>query len=151
MCQRPPRNTSNQALKSIGEGSGWNVDVAKITVGVARGDIHAAAEGDRQMGEVAADADPFAIGFIGRARVSRILITEGQMGMDEVADGLHARPARRRRSEHIPGDLAQLVCFAIATAKEVGETFIRQLRDRRLGRVGNDLVRRAVVLDDAVA
>ena len=63
VCQAPPRKTSNQALKSIGDGSARHADIAQIAGAIARRDIHAAAERDRQMGEVAADAFALGIAF----------------------------------------------------------------------------------------
>ena len=45
-----------------------HADVAEISVAVARRNVHAAAERDRDMCEVATNADALGVGFIGRAR-----------------------------------------------------------------------------------
>ena len=42
---------------------GRHADVAEKAVGVARRDVHAAAETDGEMGEIAADADPLVEGL----------------------------------------------------------------------------------------
>ena len=77
--QRPSRKTSNQALKSIGIGVDGNADVAEIAGAIARGDVHAAAERDGEMGEVAAYADAFAHRIAGAARRARLGVAEPDM------------------------------------------------------------------------
>src|SRR5271157_3720585 len=91
-----------------------HADVAEISVAVARRDVHAAAERDRKMREIAAYAAAFGIGFIRGARRTGALVAEGDVAVDEIADRLHPRPARRYTAEMVPGDLAQLVGFDIA-------------------------------------
>ena len=58
-------------------------------------DIHAATEGDRQMGEIAADADALLIGFKSGAGRASVFVAEGQMTADEIADRLNPAPAAR--------------------------------------------------------
>ena len=86
-----------------------HADVAEISVAVARRNVHAAAERDREMREVAAHADALGVGFIGRARRTRALIAERDVAVDEIADRLHPRPARGRMAEKVPGNLAEFV------------------------------------------
>src|SRR5205807_4685060 len=49
------------------------------TIGVTRRNVHAAAQSDGAMGEVAANAHPLLVGFIGSAGGAGILIAERQM------------------------------------------------------------------------
>jgi hypothetical protein len=53
--------------------------VAQKTIGVTSRNVHAAAESDREMSEIAANAHPLLIGFIGGAGGAGILIAERQM------------------------------------------------------------------------
>src|SRR5581483_11571785 len=55
---------------------GRNADVAHIAGAVARGDAHAATEGDREMGEVAANAALLLVDVMRRFHVMRMLIPE---------------------------------------------------------------------------
>lgn len=105
-----------------------HTDVAQMAIHVACGDIEAAAEGDRQMREVAAHPDTLMESFERRACCAGLHIVETDVGMHEVADGLHPAPATRNLSEYIPGDLAETIRLAIAAAHEVAETFIGQIR-----------------------
>ena len=79
-----------------------HADVAEIAVAVARRNVHATAERDREMREIAAYADPFDIGFIGRARRPRALIAERDMAVDEIADRLHPRASRAAHGRNGP-------------------------------------------------
>src|SRR5262249_17764630 len=81
----------------------WHADVAEIAGAVARRDVHAAAERDREVRKVAADAAPLDH-HLGRGLGgARVLIAETHVRMDEVADRLHARPTLRRLAETRPG------------------------------------------------
>ena len=66
-----------------------NADVAEIAGAIARGNVHAAAERDGEMGEVAADADAFVHGIAGAAGWTRIGIAEADLRVNEIADRLH--------------------------------------------------------------
>ena len=88
---------------------GWNANVAEKAVGVARRNIHAAAEGDGEMGEVPADADAFVISLKSGAGRSRILIAESQMAADEIADRL-GRGSSRAASRQIIARRCRRAC-----------------------------------------
>src|ERR1700744_4251987 len=96
-----------------------DADVAEIARAIARGDVHAAAQRDRQVREVAADAGPLAEAVQRGARGARGLVVELQVVVDEVADRLHASPAHRRAAEGVPRELHQLaVDLAIAAGEQ---------------------------------
>ena len=79
-----------------GAGGERDADVAEVAGGVARGDIEAAAEGDGEVLEVAADADAFGVDVEGGARGAGELIAEGDFAVHPVADGAgRADPALR--------------------------------------------------------
>ena len=71
--------------------------------------------------------------------------------MDEIANGLHAPPARRGGAEQIPGRLAKLVGLAISAPHQVEQAGIRQFRDGDFGRGKVRRVDLAVVFDRGVA
>ena len=123
----------------------------KKPIGITRRNIHAAAERDGEMREIAADAQPLLIGLIGGARGAGILIAKGQMIADKIANRLDPAPAARRRSEQLPGNIAELVGFAIAAAEHENERVIRQPFDRDLFGIELDRVGLAANLDDGIA
>ena len=70
--------------------------ISPIARAVAGRNVHAPAERDSKVGEIAADAALLhkrAPGTLGRVGV---LVTEADMSIHVVADCLHPRPARRR-------------------------------------------------------
>jgi len=127
-------------------GLGGNADVAEIPGAITRRDVHAAAQRDRQVGKVAAHAatlDHDVGGGPGRAGV---LVAEGDMGMNEIADRLHARPARRCRAEAGPSRVHETIGLAVSAAQQEDQRVVRQFRDlvcarRRFDRVGQARIR----------
>ena len=109
-----------------------HADVAKVAGAIARRNIHAAAEGDGEVRKVAADALAFVEDFPGRHRRARMLVAEGDVAMDEIADRLNACPARRRVAEEVPGRLGQAVGLAVAAAQEKNQRLVRQILYRVL-------------------
>jgi len=57
------------------------------------------------MREVAADAGTFAEGVGSASGSAGVLVIEGDVVMDVIADGLHARIAGRGAAEELPGDV----------------------------------------------
>src|SRR5277367_3612308 len=82
----------------------WRVDcrhvnVRQVTGDIAGWNIHGAAQGDRQMGQVSADTLSFAESLQCGPSGPCILISEGHMAIHKVADRLNAGPARRQLTE----------------------------------------------------
>jgi hypothetical protein len=126
----------------------WNADVAEIAGAVAGRDVHAAAEGDGEMGEVAADADAFVHGIAGAASRARIRVAEADFGVDEIADRLHTPGAAGQPSELRPGEIGELVAVAIAARDQEQQHVVGKVRDRRRPHIGRCFVRLARVLND---
>src|SRR5208337_1412064 len=63
---------------------GGNAYVAEIAGAIAGGNVHAAAERDREVREVAADADAFVHGIAGATGRARIRVTEADFSMNEI-------------------------------------------------------------------
>ena len=74
---------------------GRHANVTQKSIRVTRRNIHAAAESDCEMGEIAADADALLIGFKSGAGRAGVFVAEGQMTADEIADRLNPAPAAR--------------------------------------------------------
>ena len=74
-------------------------DIADIAGAIARGNVEAAAERDREVREVTADANALGIGLGCRAGGACVFIAENEVVMHEVADGLDPLPAERRMLE----------------------------------------------------
>jgi hypothetical protein len=102
----------------------WNADVAEIAGAVAGRDVHAAAERDGEVGEVAADADAFVHGIAGAAGRARIRVAEADFGVDEIADGLYDPRAAGQFSEPRPGEIGELVAVAIAARDQEQQRFV---------------------------
>ena len=130
VCHLPPEKRLEPGVEIHRRRVRRHADVAEISVAVARRNVHAAAERDRKMREIAAYADAFGVGFIGGARRTGALIAERDVAIDEIADRLHPRPARRRMAEMVPGDLAEFVGFDVAAADEIEQRVVRQIRHR---------------------
>src|SRR6516164_4950838 len=76
-----------------------NANIAEIAGAVARGDVHAAAECDRQMRKISAHAAALESDLGSGPGGARVLIAEAHIGLNEIADRLHAWPAGRRLAE----------------------------------------------------
>ena len=74
-------------------------DVAEIPGAIARGNVHAAAEGKGEMRVIAADTLAFFIDFPCRLAGASVLVSESDVMVDEIANRLHTPPARRRALE----------------------------------------------------
>ena len=131
-------------------GFGRNADVAEISGAIARRDVHAAAQRDRQMGKVAAHPATFDQDVGGRPGRAGVLVAEADVGMDEIADRLHARPAERRVAEAGPGCCHQPLGLAVPAGQEKHERVVRQLRDLVLARRRFDHVGHAGIRDQRV-
>ncbi len=129
----------------------WYADIAEIPSAIARGDIHAATESDRQVGEISTDTLALAIRLPCGSRFSRVLVAELDVLMDEITDGLDAAPAGGRLVEQRPGRLRKAVGLAIATPQQVHQSLFGQVVDRVLLCPLFDLVGRPWVADDRIS
>ncbi len=109
-------------------------DVAEIAGAIARRNVHAAAEGDGEVRVVATDAIAFRIGLPGRLGRTRMLVAEGDVAMNVIADRLDAGPSRGGLGKKLPRDVGQAVGLAVATAQEIDDRLRRQILDRVLRR-----------------
>src|SRR6185295_19649373 len=105
-----------------------------IAGAIARRDIHAAAERDGERGIVAADALAFLISLPRRLAGARMLISERDMTVHEIADRLDPRPARRRFLEQLPGNFRKPVGLAITAAEQMHQGVRGKILDRMLNR-----------------
>jgi hypothetical protein len=121
-----------------------DADVAEIAGAVAGRDVHAAAERDGEMGEVAADADALMHGLAGATSWARVGITEPNFRVNEIADRLHTLGAGQL-SELRPGEIGELVAIAVAAREQEQQRFVGKVGDRRRPQVGWCLVRLARV------
>src|SRR6266511_5122460 len=96
----------------------WRADFAEIAGAIARRNVHTAAEGDGEVRVVATHTLAFIEDLPGRHGRARVLVAEGDVAMDEIADRLDACPPRWRIFEEVPGHLGQALGLAVATAEE---------------------------------
>src|SRR4029453_1401903 len=102
-----------------------SADVTQIAGAIPRGNVHAAAEGDGQVGEVAADALAVGEDLQGGLRGAREFVAELDVLVDEIANRLHAPPAERGAGEQVPSDLGHLVGLAVPTSQEEHQRLLR--------------------------
>ena len=91
--QRPPRIDLEPGAEIHRRRIRRHADVAEIAGAVARRDVHAAAERDGEVREVAAHAAPLGEAARGAARGVGVLIVELDVRVDEIADRLHPAPS----------------------------------------------------------
>lgn len=134
----------------IAWGGGRDADFAEVAGGVTGGDIHAAAEGDGEMGEVAADALALAVDVgCGEGGTGEV-VAEGDVGMDPLADGFDAGETFGRAGEEFPGGFVKEIDFAVAACEEELENFGGEFIDGMLAGAGIDGVEEAGVVDCGV-
>ena len=104
-----------------------HADIAEIARAIARRNVHAAAERNGQMGEVAADAELLVVAFGRRAVTACMVVAELNAVMHIIADRLYTLPAARDRPEQRPGEIGQLLGVAIAAAVEERQDLVRQV------------------------
>jgi hypothetical protein len=129
---------------------GRHADVAQVTGAVARRDVQGAAERDRQVGVVPAHAGALVVGLPRRLGGPGVLVAEGDVLVDEVADGLDPPPAGRPVAEEGPRHLGEPIGLAVAAAQQEDEAVLREILDRVLLRRGGDHVGLTAVVDDRV-
>src|ERR1700760_4998097 len=112
-------------------------DIAEITGAVARRDVHAPAQCDREMREISAHADAFLVTFRRRAVASRMMVTKLEPVMDVIANSLHPLPTALKATELCPGKITQLLGIAVAAAEQIDQRLIRQLVDLQLLGLGS--------------
>ena len=90
----PLRKASNQAAHADWRRVRRHADIAQISSAIAGRHVHRPAHRNREMGEVATDADPLVEGAGGGAEGARELVVEPDAVVDEVANCLdEAGPA----------------------------------------------------------
>ena len=99
-------------------GIGGDANITQIARRVARGDIHAAAQGNREMGKIAADANPLAKTIERRAIGASFQVIETEMAMDEIANRLYPWPSSGSGAEGLPGEVKQLAVDFTVTARQ---------------------------------
>ena len=101
------------------------------------------------MSIVPAHAGTIAVSFPGGPACPRVLIAEGNVLVNEVADGLNPSPAERRSSEQRPRDIRKPVGLAVATAQQENHRFVGQILDGVLRCCDVDDVGFTRIVDDA--
>src|SRR6266404_705388 len=102
------------------------------------------------MRVVPANALSFVERFRGSLGWARELITECDVLIDEVADRLHAWPARHSVAKQIPGDSGQVLGIAVAAAEQIHQRFFRQRLHSVLLRIRHDRFSQPAIIDNGV-
>ena len=99
---------------------------------------------------VAANARPFVESLHGATGGAGILVVEGNMVMNVIADCLHARVPWSRAAEELPSRLRKQIGLAIAAAQQEHEGFFGQILHGVLPSGGHNLIWLAAISDYAV-
>ena len=97
-------------------------DVGNITGAIASRDVQAATKRNGQMSVVAAHPATLGVCFRRRSGRARMLVTEADVLMNEVADRLHPRPTRRRVAEQPPSLVGQAIGLAVTAPSKKSMT-----------------------------
>jgi hypothetical protein len=127
-----------------------HTDVAEVAGTVARRNVHAAAEGDGKVRVVPANAPGVVEDVEGRLCCTGVLVAEGDVAVDEIADGLDPVPTQGRLAKQVPGRFRQSVGLAVAAAKEKRQGFGGQVLNRVLTGPRRRNVGPPSIIDDAV-
>ncbi len=100
------------------------------------------------MGEVAAHAPALVEHVERRLGGVRVLVTEGDVGVDKIADRLHPPPAARGIAKQRPGGFREQVGLAIPAAEQKQQRLGRQIGDRGLAGRGDEGIALTAVVHD---
>ena len=104
--------------KIIGRIGRRQADIGQIPGAIARRDVQRAAKRDGKMRVVAAHTPALGVCFMGRSGGPGMLVAERDVILDEVADRLHPRPARRRVAEQAPSLVGETIGLAVPAAEQ---------------------------------
>src|SRR4029079_2647540 len=125
----------------------WHTDIAEITGTVSGWNVDGTAKSDRQVREVAANADAFLVPF-GRSPIaSGVVVSEFNTVMNIVTDRLNSLPTACDPTKHRPCLIRELLGVAIPATKKVRQRFIWQVAHGRLLGMSIYFVREAAVRD----
>ena len=118
-----------------------HADVGQIAEDIPGWDVHRPAQRDREMREVTAHADPTFENAECRVPRRRTAVLECGSIVDPITNRLDPRPTRLDRAERRPGEVGDLIGFAVATGHEevqdiVGKV-LRWVSGRRSRRVSS--------------
>src|SRR5579872_5674434 len=80
----------------------------------------------------------------------RGVISERDVPMNEIANGLHSFPAWPRVAEMGPRHFGEMIGIAVSAAEQVREDCIRQRFHLQLGSLGHRGLRRATITDHGI-
>src|SRR3984893_12489835 len=106
--------------------------VAEVAGAIARGNVHAPAEGDGKMRVVSADASPLSERNPRRLRWASVRVAERDVMMHIVANGLNSLCATGRHREERPRQSREPVGLAVSTAEEKLKALLGEILHRML-------------------
>ena len=104
-----------------------HTNVSEVTSAVARRHIHAAAERNRDVREVSADAPTFGMRLPRRLGRARVLVSEREVVVDVISNCLDQWPSLSHISKLGPSQFDKEIRLAISTAEQINQCFNWQL------------------------
>ena len=118
----------------------WHSDVPKVARTIPGGNVHAAAQGNRQVGKVATYTDPLMKRIERGSIISSVAISKVDMIVDEIADRLHPLPSGLCPAKRPPREVGQLLSFTVPAAQQKNENVVGELFDRILSRAWHNCI-----------
>ena len=128
-------------------GVSGHADIPQIAGAVSGWNVHGTAKSDRQVREVAANADAFLVP-LGRSSIaSGVVVSEFNTVVNVVTDRLNSLPTASDPTKHRPCLIREFLRVAIPATKKVRQRFIWQVAHGPLLGWTIDFVREAAVRD----
>jgi hypothetical protein len=125
-----------------------HTDIAEVTGAIARRDIQATAEGDREVGIIAAHAGAIAERLPRGPAGAGVFVAKSDVLVDVVAHRLDPAPSRRRLAEERPRDVGQPIGLAVAAGQQERQGIVGEVRHGMLVRFDGGPVRLTAIIQD---
>jgi hypothetical protein len=125
-------------------------DITKIAGAIARWNVHATTQSHRKVCEIATHPALLGESVPCRARRPRVFVTEGQVLVHEIANGLDQRPPFGDIAKKRPSSLEQSIGFAISTTEEINEHVRGKVLKKVLAGIVAHLVWCSTIVDQKI-
>jgi hypothetical protein len=112
----------------------WHSDVSKVASTIPGGNVHAAAQSNREVGIIATYTNPFMKRIERGSIIPSVAISKVDMIVDKIADRLHALPSGLCAAKRLPREVNQLLSFTVPAAQQKNENVVGEFIDRMLSR-----------------
>ena len=115
-------------------------DVSKVARSIPGGNVHAAAQGNRQVGKIATYTNSFMKRIECGPIIPRVAVSKVDVIVDKIADRLHPLPSGLCPAKRPPREVGQLLSFTVPAAQQKNENVVGELFDRILSRAWHNCI-----------